>query len=620
MGWSGRAGYKRISGELAESEGRNFQRKCLPLLRVIWPEAIQSSDLGGVDAHGIDILVWQDHGMFPVAVQCKGFKVTERELGSSQIRQCRESIRSFGSSGFSADTYVLVHNREARSERFRRCIDEELAELRRAGRAREAYCWDRQTFVSRVFDAMLETVERCLLSPRDATRPSVEDEDRNSCVPVESVPYSVSLLEVDQHRKIELSSEIEYLADPADELLSEKHRKLVVLIGEFGVGKTTVAMRALLRGDSRIVYVRGAELKEGIVGTRDLLAAVVDLDRILEGVRDEDRESVTSVARGTLDHVFRDADARLVLLIDGLDESIFANRAAGLQWLFNCLWEVRVPIIITTRTEHWYTQQTDLARSFGVEGTRRDVRRYQTIELVELKKWTPRQIVLLARRFEETLQAAHQRERVEELVALVESGEYESYYGDIPTRPLFLRMILETVAESGIHRVGRAGLFAEAISHKVFRDVERPLHCGGAGRPPLTGEDRGRDAILQLSWHAMYCAARIMVRNHDGSVDLLPHCSFDELRVSDRLLDEIRDPATLVLHSLLVPVSARKPGCPVHLRFAHRAFQEFLLARVLLDEPGLCGDAKIPEEIVAWRQSWLEERPETPLGPAAAKT
>jgi hypothetical protein len=618
VGWAAKADYKRLSGELAESEGRGFQRKCLPLLRVIWPEAMHSTDLGGADSKGIDILVWRDGALLPLVVQCKGFKVTEKELGDSQIKQCSKSIESFSRSGFKAEMYILVHNREAKDEHFRHSIDTELEKLRQAGHARKAVCWDRQTFVKKILDAMLVMIKTKLLSERRTAGQNLAEEEQLPCVPLEAVPYSTALLEVDQYTKLKFSSEQENLADPADELFHGAHHFLSVLIGEFGVGKTTVAMRALSRKDSKVLYVRGAELKDGIVGTRDLLAATVDFDELLSHVPLEDREVVTRVARGTLDYLFKDAHSPLVLLIDGLDESVFANRAGGLQWLFNCLWEVQVPVIVTTRTEHWYAQQTDLASSVGLRGKQVDAKRHQTIKLVELKPWTPAQIVLLARRFRETLQEDTPRGRIDELVSLVESGTYTEYYGDIPVRPLFLRLILETVAEHGIHRVGRVGLLAEAINQKVLRDVDRPLRDGGRGRPPLFGEDRGRDAVLQTSWRAMYAAARLMVREVEGSVELLPHCSFDDLRRSDPGLDDIRDATALVLHSLLVPTAARQPGMPVSLRFAHRAFQEFLLARVLLDDPRRFAKARIPNEVDEWRQVWLSEQPETPLGPLVA--
>ena len=93
--WTDKKEYQLLSGELATSVGREFERVALPLIRIIWADTIAPPPLGTYDRIGVDHMVWADEGQATLVVQYKGFAVPEEELGNSQINDCIASIKTF---------------------------------------------------------------------------------------------------------------------------------------------------------------------------------------------------------------------------------------------------------------------------------------------------------------------------------------------------------------------------------------------------------------------------------------------------------------------------------------------------------------------------------------------
>src|SRR4051794_11324691 len=96
---TGKAEYKRLKGQLLASDSRDFERLSLPLIRLTATLAFGTPPLGNFDKIGGDLLAWSGGKAFELVVQCKGFKVGERELGREQVAQCVKSIKSFKRSG-----------------------------------------------------------------------------------------------------------------------------------------------------------------------------------------------------------------------------------------------------------------------------------------------------------------------------------------------------------------------------------------------------------------------------------------------------------------------------------------------------------------------------------------
>src|SRR4029453_11953987 len=91
------------------------------------------------------------------------------------------------------------------------------------------------------------------------------------------------------------------------------------------------------------------------------------------------------------------------------------------------------------------------------------------------------------------------RANLREFRELVLNGEYALHYGDIPCRPLFLRMVIDDVIISGVRRLGRVDLFDEWINNKLFRDHYAPMEMGGAGRLPLVPRASSVDETIRVA-------------------------------------------------------------------------------------------------------------------------
>jgi hypothetical protein len=128
--WSQKPQFKTLFKKLVSTDELTFQRGIRPLLAVIDPATQETPNRGSADCCGVDHLVWERNGIFPLIVQTKGFTVDAAQLGREQIRQCRKSIQKFCASGLAADRYILIHNRDGRSASFRKAVLAELEQLR----------------------------------------------------------------------------------------------------------------------------------------------------------------------------------------------------------------------------------------------------------------------------------------------------------------------------------------------------------------------------------------------------------------------------------------------------------------------------------------------------------
>src|SRR5262249_20173804 len=97
-----------------------------------------------------------DQGPFPCAVQCKGFSV--QAIGDDQIRQTLDSIEAFRSSGVKVGTYLVVHNRDGKNQKFAQLVEKQMQLLVRNGLAVTSELWDRQKLLSKTDDRLRQLI------------------------------------------------------------------------------------------------------------------------------------------------------------------------------------------------------------------------------------------------------------------------------------------------------------------------------------------------------------------------------------------------------------------------------------------------------------------------------
>ena len=590
--WRSRRQYKILAAELAATTDRDFERAILPFVRLAFPEMVSPPALGHYDKQGIDHLCWGTPPTLSIVVQCKGFK-TDRP-GSDQARQCLKSIEKFRKSGLSTQRYLLVHNSDGAPSDFAITVREQLDRLQSGGVANSAELWSRHDLLHAAFDAMQVGMQKYLHAQATREAEKLVSEE----LTVTDVPTRVSRFRADQFKIRDITVESESIRDPAELLLSVEAGEVCVLLGGFGFGKTMTARRATAQAPGWS-YLAGAAISRQSKSAKELLETLVDLSALLADFPEVDQPAIRRVALPVLERLFKQETPGLGLLIDGLDESPYLTHEGGLQWLLNNLRGLSVPVVLTTRSEFWHTHLTDFMSAFGIP-TKQDQYRYVQGRLVELLEWNDVTIAELIRRNIAQPIAESARANLKKLVEIIDSGQYADYYGDIPKRPLFLKMVIESVMEHGPKATSKALLFEEWVALKVIRDRHEPQRVGG-DRVPIARNALTIEDSLEVSFRAMEVAAAAMTTTEDKVVHLLPYCAFDDLARRDGRLKELTDPAALALNSLLELYGTRRVGEPVHLRFGHRAYQEYFVARHAHSHPHEYEGKTLPSSVAAWQ-------------------
>ena len=249
--------WRRLAGELAVSESRDFERRIVPLFRLKWPSISQTSAQGRWDRSGVDLLVLSEEEPFPCVVQCKGFRVRAEVLGDDQVLQIEESVDRFIQSGITCDEYYLVYNRDARNRRFQERIGSIISRICEEGLARSALVWD--------LDTLLSNAQSFIRSRLDfSLRRSSEEQlsrfqglfDYGDChVRCTPVAESVIVFRRGEPCSIDGVSR-EQIRDVSELLLSPTESRWSLLTGGFGSGKTTSALHASRSTDHTVIYTQ----------------------------------------------------------------------------------------------------------------------------------------------------------------------------------------------------------------------------------------------------------------------------------------------------------------------------------------------------------------------------
>jgi hypothetical protein len=587
--------WKRTKSEMRNAEGRDFERKVLPFLRVIWADTIQSQPLRTHDQSGVDILRWKNRKdkSIPLAVQCKGFHVGDSEVGKDQVRQCEESIDTFIKKGFKADVYILIHNREPNSV-FQKQVETKLNELKILGRVKEAYVWDYLMLIKKASDAVRARCRKFLsLNEMKAQHLLL---DKPICAPLEQVPLEIFEMVSNRNQKLSETFISETIADPAQELLKTHISSRSLVLAKAGYGKTTSALRTFQFSDKKIFYLSAASLPRDGNNKDSLFKAWLTFDEMYEQVSDEDFPILELLISPALDYLLKDAKQPIILILDALDESIYFSRPHGLQDLFNHITDVKVPVILLAREEYWVTKQEQFATSFGQQAVKQDKNVKTKAKVIKLKDWGKEQIKAFAERYQAEFKGA-ELANLNDFINLVKNDVYKQIYGDIPKRPLFLNYILESVAFEGIKSKSKAKLFYDWVCLKIKRDFRNPILAGGEGRNSILHNrtPNNEDEVLRLSFKIMKIAASKMTLIQNNHLELLPFCDIEEIKADNPDLAFSLDAVGLFLHSLLEQEKSTAEKQTV--KFSHRTYQEFFLSLFIRDNPNQFENVSLPEAI-----------------------
>ena len=466
--------WTRKSGELATATGRDFERQALPLLRAFWPDLVHPPGLKPLDQAGIDLVVWSDSAEFPVVVQCKGLSQEER-LVSEQLPQIRKSIQNFRRSDFKCQTYLLLHNRTGEDPAAHKEIVGLLNELIENRKATVAEIWDRQTFLKKVRLKLKKIIENRIVARASKSIESHKRFFRFGGIHVDRVPVTHQQWMFGVRGNIERAPAQPRKLDPSQALSARKRSKWTLLLGHFGLGKSTFALHAASTVSSKLIYVHSSEIPEdrGSVGTNYLMQKILGSLPIFNDFDDVSASEFERLGGTLLRELLLNPDQEITLIIDGLDESTRYSTARGLIQLTNELEELRCPIVLVARKEYFDATfgNFDLALfKMGLDewsikgGTRRKA------DIYTMEEWTSDEVSDF---LQQCLQDSEDSEKqhMQSLVRSLEDGTLERAFGNLVNHPLFLQMIAEIASKGRSIPEHPVGLIEAWTRLKIGRDL-----------------------------------------------------------------------------------------------------------------------------------------------------
>ncbi|MFI9722754.1 TIR domain-containing protein [Streptomyces sp. NPDC052396] len=363
--------------------------------------------------------------------------------------------------------------------------------------------------------------------------------------------YPPGLYLPQRYREIERPGAVERdaVVDDLVRLLDAEHGRFILLLGEFGHGKTFALRELARRLPAELPHLSPLLIELNTLDKAHTLDGLVAAHLATHGVDSIDLRAFRYMLR----------QGRIVLLFDGFDELVrhvsYDRAADHLQVLLDAAVD-NAKIVVTSRTQHFRSQAqvlTALGERVGLLPQRR---------LLALQEFSPRQIraYLVARYGDQ--EAADRRlrllEAVPDLLTLCRNPRLLSFVAGLDHERL------RTVTGAG-RALSPAGLYEEVFTAWLEFEVRR----GQGGRGGLPG------LSLHQLWRAVTTLALRLWESGESALRL------DELTDVAEALTELAD------SRLSVPQAAHAVGSGSLLvrtddglfRFIHGSVVEWLVAR-----------------------------------------
>ena len=561
---------------------KDFEHQCLRILGVVHPGLQQVVESKTLDRSGLDLVLYGPEARsIELGVQCKGFEVTD--FRADQLRQCLDSIETLRTSGQVVRDYVLALNRHVDRPEDREALNDALRGLIDA-EVSETAVWLDPGAILRYTAERVQTQAEALVEVANRHARNEHAERLGGGVHVTEVPFRFG-----QDRDTDPAAHVERLVVNARERREALATELGIpprsltqksvwtfVTGEFGFGKTSLLLALSEREVGYPVYLPMGRFDAAAFSNETTLARSilgVLRDRPYNHAVLEDRFVVTNL-RATLKS--RD---NLVLLVDGLDEHPVMYTSGGMERVFSCFADFGPTCVFSVRSEFWQDRAGDLSAALGTNPKRQVV--------IEMEDWGRTEILEFVRQY----RGASEAVGLVDFERTVRDGRYEDFYGDIPRRPLFLRMLVEDAERGETATRSLAELYERYFVRKFVRDregatkravVSRPLSETFAGdRLAQAGEILrvlDRVAAQMVTTRPGWAPGVEQVAGLQLTTEVSEHTVRDAVAAEGVTFGETLE---LLQHSVLGPSGARTLD-GLRLRFAHRSFQEFFLARSIL--------------------------------------
>lgn len=346
-----------------------------------------------------------------------------------------------------------------------------------------------------------------------------------------------------------------------------------ILVSEFGFGKTSLLLR--LARELKELGFEALYVPIALIPPNGFDAETTFV-RCLWQIVFEPTEELDIYRPNVWDVPFRhilQSRQDFVILLDGLDEHRYAYTHDGIRQIIGGLRHLTRHVVLSVRKEFWEERAGNINMAIGNADRNRQV--------IVLDDWNNDAIIA----FLKEKQRLTKSSSLSGLLSLVTAGGYQDFYGDIPKRPLFLEMLAQDVMNGEIQKRTVAELYQKYLFQKIERDITSPFSSTSSPARPLPSihldiYDLQRRLLVMLENVA---ATTMIEAEQNRPVQLLekfPEESVSEAAKSAKLPAESILP--YLMGTILVPVGKRsRDKTSLDIRFAHRSYQEYFIARYL---------------------------------------
>lgn len=567
-------GKRGIYKDFYESHGRDFQKRCFEWLNFLYPDLIDAKDLGQVDNEGIDLYILNsDRKNYLKAFQCKGF---EKSFGDSQFKQCINSIDKFLNSGIKTEEYYLIINTQIGSEYSPKLVSA-LDKLTQLGVAKFSKLINANSFID-IFNQELQRI--IIQKAKESNLKFYNDYDSlmGQGFYFEDVPFFLNEIEKENPLNY-FTTKIYDRSSIPKMFLSKERGKYFFLISEFGFGKTTTLLelyKIFVAKGLTPIFIPTANIDSNAFGATSTIAK--EIFRILfEGENINISEKVVRFSGESMTSILEN-NPNIILLFDGLDEHMQFFKLEGLKRLFNSTANFKSPCIFSFRQSYWEEHYDDFRLALAKSKAE--------IEYIFLKEWRNKHISTFISLFKSKAYSSltsNDLNLINDFNNLVENDLYNEYYGDIPKRPLFLKMLLRDVLSDKIQVQNISGLYENYFKEKFERDIQGQFASFEPQRE--INQNVSISYLLQLMLLIHESAAMSCITNevNFNSRDFAKIENIIHEKEIRRLLDQYKlseNLAHFINLSVLTPVSKRG-NMNMKLKFVHKSFMEFFIAKGL---------------------------------------
>lgn len=400
---------------------------------------------------------------------------------------------------------------------------------------------------------------------------------------IETIPYKIGdtgKIRSENVRKVvsenlitEYREGAEFFQRVLSKNIFETNPKWLFVLSEFGFGKTSLLLNLsdyLIDKNLSTFYIPFARLSNDAFADENSLCRTL-LYTLLE--RPIESSSIfDKIATAVLKKMLKNRQD-IVLLFDGLDEFSHAYKADGLKRIFDVLKEFSSAMVLTIRKEFWDDKQGFLLNNIK--------KKYSTLFLTD---WTNKEIEEYANKYITDINDETGRENIQRFIKTLNKNAYSKFYGDIPRRPLFLEMILKDVKVEKVTKRYLHELYEKYLIDKYKRDRYTWMSDVKNSRP-LDFEIEFEDTLLtvgKIFRILEVLSSKMMFNEQDWSITYIPTISESEVVNTAKFLKlENLNVIDLLLNSVLVSYDKRNLR-DFKLRFAHKSFQEYFVARYLV--------------------------------------